>query len=1822
MEALKKQRTVQRSAFTRAYTTFTSKMKDNAANIDEKNISFQILEIKMQELQQIQTQYNNKLCESDASEDTILADIDTDDEYKVKFLSAKNLISKLSTANSIPAASVTPITVNNVKSSTSQNDALKFQGTVRDWLPFWNQFKRFHNDTSISKEDKFARLINATIPGTRAHDIVMSYPLSSENYDKAIQSLTDRFGRNELLVECYMRELLGLVLQNALKGSGKSSLSLSTLYDKLETYVNSLESLGVGPEKSAAILYPFVESAISEEILRAWQRTDKSAAADNDGNCNTKDLLMQLIKFLRTEVRSEERIEMARAGFGIPSDRDNTKKHQNKGKPSERSSEKFNNSPSASALLTTEKTVSCIFCNMNNHVSRDCLKARKLSIIERKDKLKQAGGCYRCLTRGHLSNSCDENIKCQWCGKRHYLLMCENFDNDANKSSTCEKTSESKKKFSKPHSKTEQKPLNENNLMTVSFCEMPTVCLQTLRVNLYSDSKIITVRAILDTAAHRSYIRAEVANKLGYKSIGEREFSHTLFGGVKSTPEVHNICTIRMQDLNGTYACSFQAFIQKSICDTVSTIPNDTWVNVLRKKHNVVLSDIDSVMCEKPIDVLIGADVAGKIMTGKKIELENGLCVFETLLGWTVMGKLPTAHPKQTNSTMLVMFARDEAPLSDLWRLDVLGITDPIEKLSKAAKDEKTREFLTQTTTTNVENRYVVKLPWAESHSLLPSNYDIALSRLGSTVKRLETRKIFDAYNHVFDDWLKAGIIERVPDSEIHDAGHYLPHRPVIKEHSTTKIRPVFDASAHMNGYCSLNQCLEKGPNLIELLPTILNRFREYAIGVVSDIKKAFLQIAIDKEDCNFLRFLWVLNNEIIVFRHLRLVFGLACSPFILAAVLALHFYSCLNKCKKETEKAWKISTVEKLRNSFYVDNCVTSIDTEEDLNDFIKESTAIMEAGRFELHEWESSINTTPNDSLNVLGVNWFKKADVLLLNPSIFEFDMPLVITKRNVLSFANRIFDPIGVTSPVSLLPKLVLQTLWESKLTWDNEINVEESSKIVFWLNELRFLKHIEIPRYLGKGRLTLHAFGDASNHAFATVIFSRVEGDDGKVTVSLLNSKSRIAPKQKTIPRLELMAATITARLVATLVEGFTRNIENIYYWTDSTTVLAWIKRDAPWNVFVRNRVKEIRALTPTIDNWRHIPGDSNPADLPSRGCSPKQLLQSEWWKGPNWLYLRECEWPKSQQTFNDEEINAECKKSAQLVNIEKEIIKFDFSYYFSSYTKIIRFSAWLHRFLKNRKAIINAKKDKSRIGYEKRPYISQSDIKKLTLTVQEIKDAENKLLVHLQREMFSDLNKKKLAPFKTYVDKNDLIILKTKILNRKDTPNFLCPILLDNDHEIIYLIVKEMHEKLGHVGALTIMSELRERFWIISVRKVIKNVMKNCISCKIQKSKHLDCETPPLPLDRVRDAMVFETVGVDFAGPVYLQKGEKAWICIFTCAVYRAVHLELASGLSVEAFLECLRRFIARRGRPSAAYTDCGTNFKGTHNAFSDLDWQKILKFSSCLQIQWYFSPPSAPWWGGWWERLIGSMKSILRKVLGKACLTYEALNTILCDTEAIINSRPLTYLSEDPDDLVPITPSCFLQENREIGVPDCDMLYHEKLNKKFKHRQRLITDLRRRFRVEYLGQLIAKNNKDKSNYTLGIGDVVLIGDDNHKRIEWPLARVVEAHTGRDGKSRVFTLKTKSGMIKRALQRIYPLEIGCKQSEISNYLIDQASKIKKLRLKTKKLTKKDVHVVGSAESAITKNIENKQLNEKSNVDTSIVTTRSGRISKKPDRFVL
>ncbi|GFX32204.1 integrase catalytic domain-containing protein [Trichonephila clavipes] len=287
------------------------------------------------------------------------------------------------------------------------------------------------------------------------------------------------------------------------------------------------------------------------------------------------------------------------------------------------------------------------------------------------------------------------------------------------------------------------------------------------------------------------------------------------------------------------------------------------------------------------------------------------------------------------------------------------------------------------------------------------------------------------------------------------------------------------------------------------------------------------------------------------------------------------------------------------------------------------------------------------------VLGLSWDVVSDELSCKlPYNLDCTQERPVTKRVLLSVINSIYDPIGFTTPALLLPKLLMQGTLRGKIGWDEVLHVELEHKYRLWEKTMHLMSKCTIPRRFfaeNYDGFTLHIFTDASAYAYATCAFLRCEFK-GQVTVKLIAAKARLAPmKKSTIPRLELLGAALGARLVETKKE--------------------------PWNTFVGNRVKEIRDLT-NIDDWRHVPGEVNPADLATQCCDWSDLLISKWWECPGWLYSDEESWPCSEVSETPDEAFLERRKTVVTNLATGNEVRYGNRFlYFSSYKKILRMTA-------------------------------------------------------------------------------------------------------------------------------------------------------------------------------------------------------------------------------------------------------------------------------------------------------------------------------------------------------------------------------------------------------------------------------------------------------------------------------------------------------------------------------------------------------------------
>ncbi len=302
----------------------------------------------------------------------------------------------------------------------------------------------------------------------------------------------------------------------------------------------------------------------------------------------------------------------------------------------------------------------------------------------------------------------------------------------------------------------------------------------------------------------------------------------------------------------------------------------------------------------------------------------------------------------------------------------------------------------------------------------------------------------------------------------------------------------------------------------------------------------------------------------------------------------------------------------------------------------------------------------------------------------------------------------------------------------------------------------------------------------------------------------------------------------------------------------------------------------------------------------------------------------------------------------------------------------------------------------------------------------------------------------------------------------------------------------------------------------------------------------------------------FTVTGVDFTGAIYVktpQGQEKVYICLFTCANTRAVHLEVVPNLTVPTFMSAFRRFASRKSLPRIMVSDNASTYQSAAEELTLLFNSTELETNlSQRGIQWKFIPKRAPWYGGFWERLVGLTKNSLKKVLGKANVSLEELQTISTETEAILNDRPLTYVSSELKDEEPLTPSHLLYGRRITTLPHplyeddeiSDATYEPEANNidvQAKLRTHLVQHFWKRWRQEYLTSLREFHKTTGNNSTeIRVGDVVHVHDDT-KRVNWRLAIVESLIKGKDGLVRAANIKTSTGRTNRPITKLYPLEV-------------------------------------------------------------------------------
>ncbi|XP_073950071.1 uncharacterized protein [Choristoneura fumiferana] len=1100
----------------------------------------------------------------------------------------------------------------------------------------------------------------------------------------------------------------------------------------------------------------------------------------------------------------------------------------------------------------------------------------------------------------------------------------------------------------------------------------------------------------------------------------------------------------------------------------------------------------------------------------------------------------------------------------------------------------------------------------------MPDSYPNALKRLNGIERKMQkdtgyAQRYAERVDHLFVN----SFARELQDTRRTDRTWYLPHFGVDNVNKK-KLRLVFDAADTTEGLC-LNDYLHKGPDLLCSLFGIMLRFRENKVAVTGDIKDMFLRVKIQPQDQNALRFLWRDNptGPVKTYVMTSLIFGAKCSPFV------AQFIKNKNALRYESSSP---AAVDAVVNSHYMDDYIQSLPDEATAVQMVRDVTNIHKEGGFEIRNWTSNslavLNSIPEETLGTaavrfkidqqyegertLGLLWYPGTDELGFDVSLKRIPDCIIQhkqrpTKRIMLRVIMSIFDVFGFLSPFIIQGRIMLQDTWRLDIGWDNEIPNDIYKKWCEWIELLKIINKIRVPRYYYSAsemenklvadgasafpqpsatsattqprvdayaagetsatkpaarsptplpaanaksknasymNLELHVFSDAAVKAMSAVAYWRWY-DEGEIKIAFVASKCRVAPvKSLTVPRLELQAALLAARLADAIQKAHKLDVARRYFWCDSTTVLHWLNNSSRnYKAFEANRLGEIDDLT-SVSEWRYVPTKLNVADIATREVFDYNLFLNDWFKGPQFLYSDERYWPVNFIEPESKEVFSGYVNTIELKGSELPVPNPD---RFSSWLRLLRSTAAVLKFIGKCRKLTCVDDDCASMDRAERLLLRHAQAESFGKEIAEIK--RNKMISRDSR----------LLTLSPYLDQDGLLRVGGRIDAAPEVAlETKRPFILDGSHPTTRLLVRHYHVKAAHGQPESIVNDLKQKYWVIRLRPTVKYVASRCMLCRLRKAKPQIPRMGDLPEARMaHHQRPFTFCGVDLFGPMEVVVGrrrEKRYGVLFTCLTVRAIHVEIVHSLTSDALIMALRRMASRRGWPRFVYSDNGTNLRAADKelkkSMEEIDNEAVKTEAVNNGAQWTFIPPCSPHWGGAWERLIRSVKTALRVILKERAPRDEVLATLLTEVEGIVNGRPLTHVSVEPGSSEALTPNHFLIGSSS-NLPPAGMFNDSDLSlrKRWRTAQRLADMYWKRWLKEFLPQLLPRKRWQQEQRSLRPGDLVLVVDPDSPRNVWQRGKISKVFPGRDGRTRVVEISTQSGTLRRSVSRVAPLPL-------------------------------------------------------------------------------
>jgi len=1575
---------------------------------------------------------------------------------------------------------------------------------------FWEAFcSLVDQNADMSDLDKLHYLRSA-LSGI-ALEAIQYLPLSSKSYGEAKEILKARFINKKLIVKEHLE-----ILSNLPEVSTRDATRLRSLFSRGRQVWSALTSLEITKSQIADILlsdfiFRKLDLQTSQEIQRIGK---KSILPFEDILTHGEDICSELEALT---VRADP----------LPQERKYRGEIRRNVSRSSISATKVNN--------TGEER--CLFCTpLVTHSLFKCPTLGNMDPLSRYKLAKKLNICINCLQGYHEVASCRSSQTCRVCQKKHHsLLHFSQHTKSADPSS--------QEAFSAATNCTS--PVRQVTLLPTASCLVHD-----------KDGHRTVARILLDSGSQVNLISQAYARYLqlpiSLNQCIEVQGLSVSDGKIASLGQVACVlCPKGKPDQTFSF-----------VAHVIPKLPSLPRVN-----HTLVPNIPSSKLADdgpptSKIDLIVGVDLFWKLVrpsTAKQI-VPGALVQVQSVFGWLLTG---TSFPSSCQTVAAVTLP--SLKVRDFWDSQALPVETRPESTKRTSlqEDQQVEEVFRKTVLRLPDGRLQVDLPFVKDPTLLGESYKGAARRFYAQERRLmRNPKAHEKYNAQLREYLEEGQMELVPSSEIFQSpSYYIPHHAVFKTADEAKESPrvVFDASFPSSNGVSLNDVLAKGPKILADLMNILLRFRLYPFVVTADIKAMYRQFRVNPHHQNFQRILWRSSPDkpLLTYRLKVVTFGVTSSPFL--AIRAIHLIA--DECEKVNP-----ALAHRLRTDMYVDDLCTGASSKEEIRIIEEQLTTLFANYGLKLHKWCSSIDREGGEGFEteeskILGLRWQQGNDSLTFRTN---FTPSLPYTKRSVLSTLMKIYDPLGLLSPVILTAKLLLRDIWSIHISWDDPLPSEHIMRWQAWIADIESAPMPVIPRFVACHEpleLSLHGFADASLSAYGAVVYLRCVPPEGQPIVYLLCAKSRIAPKKAlTVPRLELCAAVLLAKLIHQVKTAlFYTSIHSIYAWSDSSITLCRIQSPAVHNLtsFELNRINLIRRLLP-LTSWHFISTKSNPADFVTRGTTFNCLVNTPlWWEGPSCLHQDNYVFvPFDSSTFSTHNHHQQSlvvnlpihnqlsepvlhmtglvvnrKNEDSAVHLTSNNIFFEVMSKYSSLNKVQGVVVYVFRFCKLCPYSWNGPPSPDEYRWA---------------TCQIAKGVQKEAFPYLQGDLQAGTYTKTPKPLRQlspFIDNEGVIRVGGRLDFSKLDQEAKHPILLPSQHRLSQLIIWHFHKITGHSRSNTLVATIRQQFWILSIKKAIRGYLKDCVPCIRLEPRPCEQLMASLPFNRVNPVVPFSSVGVDYGGPFIIttrKKGantQKAYLCLFVCLCTKAVHLEVTSSLTAEAFLAAFRRFIARRGNCTEVRSDNSPTFKAAARLLFQAGQHPNIR----SRVKWSFNPPYAPSTGGIWEIAIKSAKRILTRVAGRTPLTFEELSTLFTEIEATLNTRPLYAASNDPNEPQPLTPAHFLTPKPPTslwhtmpevnsGIPSI---------RHWRRLQSISRQIWKRWSKEYLHYLQIRAKWLIRTKPLKPGQVVLLTDPGPP-LYWRLGRVIRMISGADGLARVAEIKVQGGNVIRHVSTLCP----------------------------------------------------------------------------------